>query len=182
MTVRRDYPRTNDQQILIYIGSAVMGRKLSQLILLFALAGTVFAANGQASIALSASAAGGDASQPLGDAAPTRWLDEVRAQRRALTQQRRAQIEARRRALDPLGTAQQDAREEAFHRRRNEIREMFEWDRQLFLNQSPWFRPLRPLPSPQPGPVPLPDTDSEHPAPKDWAPKDWNNGWYYRGW
>lgn len=151
-----------------------MGRMLLLLMFLVASVAEPLAAD-----APSAGASGGDLSpgdedirqQPGGG--PNRWLDEVRAQRRALAQQRRAQMEARRRALDPLGTAQQEAREEAFLRRRNEIRGMLEHDRQLFLNQAPWFRPLPPLP----GAKPRPDDDGEH-----LAPQDWDNGWYYRGW
>jgi hypothetical protein len=106
-----------------------------------------------------------------------RWLDEVRAQRQALQEQRRAQHEARRRAIDPIGAAQQEAREDAFFRRRQERREMLDQDRRSFVNQGPWAAPW-----PSPREALPPGEQGDRPAtPSDSLP-DWDNGWYFRGW
>ncbi len=128
---------------------------------------------------------GADAS----DGAPP-WLDAVRAQRQALQDLRRAEHQARRRALDPVGAARQEALEEKFFRRRQEIRDQMAEDRWLFLNFGPW---MAPLPSP-PGALPsgpratAPNPRSEPPRAADPAPgperepPEWNNGWYFHGW
>lgn len=125
-----------------------------------------------------------------------RWLEAVRAQRRALQERRRAQHQARRRALDPMGTARQEALEQELQRRRREMRDMIAQDRWLFLNFGPW---LAPMPSPPVGNAPAggptdppgePPADptgqtQEHtePVPRqmDELP-EWDNGWYFRGW
>ena len=121
----------------------------------------------------------------------SRWLDEVRAQRRALQEQRRAELDARRRAMNPVGAAQQEAREAEFLRRRQQRREMIEQDRKRFMSrglsaQDGWLpaspAPLSPAPlSPAPlSPVPLEPGD-EMPA-LNTAPRGWDNGWYFHGW
>ncbi|HCS92867.1 MAG: hypothetical protein N838_12915 [Thiohalocapsa sp. PB-PSB1] len=113
-----------------------------------------------------------------------RWLEEVRAQRRALQQQRRVQHKARRRAIDPQGSAKQEARREAFLRRRQQTLEKMDQDRRLFMNQYPWtqleaavplFEPPTHADKPPMGSAPD-DHGASYPLP------DWNNGWYYRGW
>jgi len=114
-----------------------------------------------------------------------RWLEEVRAQRQALQDQRRAQHDARRRAIDPVGAAQQEAREAEFLRRRQELRDNIEQDRRLFLNRglgsnggglSAW--PERPLGAP-----PIGDSVARPVyVPPARVPPDWDNGWYFRGW
>ncbi len=119
---------------------------------------------------------GGDTASAAVPRVP-RWLDEVRSQRRALQEQRRAQRDARRRAIDPVGAAQFGAREDAFLRRRQERQDMIEQDRRSFLNQGPWSTPWPPprpaVPSGEQGEVPTtPDAES----------LDWDNGWYFRGW
>ena len=122
------------------------------------------------------------------DLAP-RWLDAVRAQRRALQERRRAQHQARRRALDPVGTARQEALEQEFQRRRQEMRDMIAQDRWLFLNFGPW---LAPLPSPPGASLPSATSPPERATEPNSAPDDsqapvhelpdWDNGWYFRGW
>ena len=131
-----------------------------------------------------------------------RWLEEVRAQRRALQAQRRAQHEARRRAIDPVGAAQQQAREAEFLRRRQERRAGMEQDRRLFLNQGlgsdgggllAWPEQSLAPPIVDPGdsgratvPVPPDQVPPDHVppdyGPPDYVPPDWDNGWYFRGW
>lgn len=121
-----------------------------------------------------------------------RWLEEVRAQRRALHAQRRAAHQARHDALDPIGAAKRDQRREQMRRREEEVRERIETERRLYLNHGPWLSPLIPAP-PFPGDDPLaggslvdehPSQAPEAPAPRSdpLAPSDWNNLWYYRGW
>ena len=106
-----------------------------------------------------------------------RWLEEVRAQRQALQEQRRAQYEARRRAIDPVGAAQQEAREDAFFRRRQERRDMIDQDRRSFVNHGPWAAPW---PSLQEG-LSTGEQGDRPATPSDALP-DWDNGWYFRGW
>jgi hypothetical protein len=152
-----------------------------------------------------------DGEQPQGTAKPSapadnttedqdrspRWIDAVRAQRRAMQQRRRAEHEARRRAIDPVGTARQEARDQEFQRRRQEMRERIAEDRKLFLNSGPWRTPLPKPPEfapntwPEPpGLSPVPNKDHGRPdfpdagsqAPLRGDPAEWDNGWYYRGW
>ena len=111
----------------------------------------------------------------------SRWLDEVRAQRRSLQEERRAEYDARRRAMNPVGAAQQEAREAEFLRRRQQRREMIEQDRRLLLNrglsdQDGWLSASPVLLSPPPM-----EPGDEMPAPNS-VPPDWDNGWYFRGW
>lgn len=125
-----------------------------------------------------------------------RWLKEVRAQRRALQQQRRAAHQARQEALDPVGAAKREERQERRLRRRQEVREFLEHERRLYLNWGPWITPLVPRPPPSAGVDPLsqgsigssgttdgPQADA---APADGptipTPSDWDNGWYFNGW
>jgi hypothetical protein len=126
---------------------------------------------------------GEQVSPHAGESAPAaanrvpRWFEEVRAQRQALQEQRRAQYEARRRAIDPVGAAQQEAREDAFLRRRQERRDMIDQDRRLFQNQGPWATPW---PSPLES-VPAGEQGNMPATPGESLP-DWDNGWYFRGW
>jgi TolA-binding protein len=138
------------------------------------------------------------------------WLEEVRAQRRALHEQRRAAHRARRDALESITAAQREERQEQMRRRQEEVREMIESERRLYLNRGPWLSPLIPAPpypaddiltrgsllgeqaprepsSPQTGPSPSPSQNQDQsphssPDPVPLAPSDWNNLWYYRGW
>lgn len=118
-----------------------------------------------------------DESKPAAANRVPRWLEEVRAQRQALQEQRRAQHEARRMAIDPVGAAQQKAREDAFFRRRQERRDMINQDRRSFINQGPWALPWR---SPHEG-VSTGEQRVMPATPSDALP-DWDNGWYFRGW
>jgi hypothetical protein len=149
---------------------------------------------GQPATVTAAAAQAGSEPQtaPQGSPAPDdmvpRWLEAVRAQRRALQERRRAQHQARRRALDPVGTARQEAMEEEFQRRRQEMRDMIAQDRWLFLNFGPWLSPLPTPPgiSPPTGPA-APDSphdpaDETEPGPSAGDPPEWDNGWYFRGW
>jgi hypothetical protein len=120
-----------------------------------------------------------------------RWLEEVRAQRRALQQQRRAAHQARREALDPIGAAQREQRKDQLLRRRQELRNLIDQGRQYYLNQGPWLAPLAPKSEDD-----APETDSiaeqkrtspvESPRaeeqPAAMTPSEWNNLWYYKGW
>lgn len=121
------------------------------------------------------------------DGTVPRWLEAVRAQRRALQQQHQAAHEARRQALDPVGSAQREARRERFLQRRQERRELIESERRRYWNSGPW---LDPLPSPARPPLagpgsPAPEEPAQ-PAPdrerQAMPPPDWDNLWYYRGW
>lgn len=117
-----------------------------------------------------------------------RWLEEVRAQRRALHEQRRAAHQARIDALDPMGSAKRDQRQELQRRRQEERRELIENERRLYLNYGPWLRPLAPRPPQAAELDPLSggslESRGEQPSnstsPR--TPLDWNNLWYYNGW
>ncbi|WP_462320794.1 hypothetical protein [Halochromatium sp.] len=122
-----------------------------------------------------------------------RWLEEVRAQRRALREQRRAAHKARLEALDPIGTAKRDERKELIRRRQEEMRDLIESERLLYLNRGPWISPLAPRPPLRPKLDPLaggsldpqqPEHGEQQPTDStdSQAPSDWNNLWYYRGW
>lgn len=124
-----------------------------------------------------------DYSDPL-----PQWLDEVKAQRQAWEERRRAAkeaVHARRRQHDPWGAAQHEAREQESQRRRDAIIEQFERDRDTF--QAPWAGPRdQGPPSPQPdtgAPQPtVPDSTALNPAdPGSYPPSGWDNRWYYRG-
>ena len=118
------------------------------------------------------------------------WLDEVKAQRQAWEERRRAAkeaVHARRRQNDPWGAAQHEAREQESQRRRDAIVEQFERDRDAF--HTPWPGPRDqspPPPQPQPGAVApqptAPDSAALNPAdPSSYPPSGWDNRWYYRG-
>jgi hypothetical protein len=101
-----------------------------------------------------------------------RWLDDVRAQRRAVQKMRRAQ---------------QDARKDEFLRRRHEILDMMENDRRLFRNHGPWLEPLPPAPLPPSLEPPEDgmsgfDDDTGGNTHHHYPPPGWDNGWYYNGW
>lgn len=127
--------------------------------------------------------------QALPEGTP-RWLDAVRAQRRAQQDRRRAEHSARRRALDPLGAARQEARKQEFLRRRREVQDQMAENRRWFRNFGPW---MAPLPSP-PGTlqaVPGASTADTEAPPESASPStpstgqppsEWNNGWYFNGW
>lgn len=117
-----------------------------------------------------------------------RWLEEVRAQRRALHEQRRAAHQARIDAFDPIGSAKRDERHERQRRRQEERRELIESERRLYLNRGPWLSPLAPRPPPSAELDPLArgslESRSQQPAQgaSPETPSDWNNLWYYNGW
>jgi hypothetical protein len=75
-----------------------------------------------------------------------RWLGEVRAQRRAWEERRKAareSFEARRRGAGPWGSAQHEAWEEEVERRREARRQQREQERELFRSLGPTEPPLR---------------------------------------
>jgi hypothetical protein len=122
------------------------------------------------------------------------WLDEVRAQRQAREERRRAQkeaMDARLRWINPWGAAQKEARERETQRRRELFREQIERDRQAFRNQIPWQFELDPWQEgishpPAPLPPPLgtdaPDVAGPTDPPASSYPlPGWDNRWYYRG-
>ena len=132
---------------------------------------------------------------PIAEPEPVRqWLDEVRAQRQAREERRRADKEARdahRRWIDPWGAAQKEAREQETRRRRMELMEHVERDRQEFRNWGPWgFRPNpwqeKPVRSPAVTPRPK-DADAApaiplgDPQASSYPLPGWDNRWYYRG-
>ncbi len=81
----------------------------------------------------------------------TPWLDEVRAQRRAWEERRKAAheaFEARHRATDPWGAAQHDAWEDEVDRRREARRQQMEQDREHFRALAPPAPPVPPWPEP----------------------------------
>ena len=132
---------------------------------------------------------------PPAEPEPVRqWLDEVRAQRYAREERRRADKEARearRRWIDPWGAAQQEVREQENQRRRNAFLDHIERDREAFRNQVPWRFEQGPWPDA------IPETAGEltgsaandpprAPAPPalrtpTYPPPGWDNRWYYRG-
>ena len=121
------------------------------------------------------------------------WLEEVKAQRRAREQRRRAAkeaINARRRLTDPWGAAHQEAHEKESQRRHDAMMEQIERDREAFREQGPWQGPgamdLRPPPPPVPPPSSAgtqPDGGSSQGSPGTpaYPPSGWDNRWYYRG-
>ncbi len=152
-----------------------MRRSYASLLLLLPLCATIQAQEIPAAPPSLADAALGQVDSAAAGA--PRWLEEVRAQRRALQEKRRAQHEARKRAIDPAGAAQQEAREEEFLRRRQEMHDMIEADRRLFMNHGPRISPVPALPA-----TSAPDDVSYPPTRPGYVPPDWDNGWYFRGW
>ena len=132
--------------------------------------------------------------QPGGYADPAdQWLEEVRAQRRAREERRRAAkeaISARRRLTDPWGAAHQEAHEKEIQRRHDAMMEQIERDREAFREQGPW-RDSDPIdPGPPPPPVAPPVSSGTQPEAggsqgpagvPTYPPSGWNNRWYYRG-
>jgi hypothetical protein len=120
---------------------------------------------------------------PQSQPAFSRWLNEVRAQRRAQQAQRRAARQARHEAMNPLGAAQREQRQEQFQRHREEVREYMEQERRHYLNFGPWLTPMIP-PPPPPGVPQSTGEPAEPPAATSPAPvpQDWDNRWYYNGW
>jgi len=125
------------------------------------------------------------------------WLDEVRAQRQAREERRRAAKEAmgaRRRWLDPWGAAQQEAWEQETQRRRDAFMEKVERDRKAFRSHSPWGPPHNPWRDEAPALGPGPEfrspssPDTAEAAGQAVTPAEpypplhgWDNRWYYRG-
>lgn len=117
------------------------------------------------------------------------WLEEVKAQRRAREERRRAAkeaINARRRLTDPWGAAHQEAHEKENQRRRDAMREQIERDRETFREQGPWHDPGPMDLSPPPPPISSgtqPEAGgSQGPAGTPaYPPSGWDNRWYYRG-
>jgi hypothetical protein len=119
------------------------------------------------------------------------WLDEVRAQRRALLEQRRAARQARQEARDPIGSAQREERQAWLRRRQEERRSRIETLHRPYLNHGPWLMPLAPS---RPGADLEQDRDGESvsmPQPTDQGSDHqdptpgsggWNNLWYFNGW
>lgn len=132
---------------------------------------------------------------PAAEPEPVRqWLDEVRAQRQAREERRRADKEvrdARRRWIDPWGAAQQEAREQETRRRRNAFFEHIERDREALRNQVPWGFPRDPWQEEATGsqaetPLSTPAdatgvSRQPVPNPSPYPPTGWDNRWYYRG-
>ena len=132
---------------------------------------------------------------PIAEPEPFRqWLDEVRAQRHAREARRRADKEARnarRRWIDPWGAALQEAREQESLRRRQELIEHVERDREEFRKRVPWrFRPnpWQERADRSPAETPPPE-DAEaasaippgEPHASSYPLPGWDNLWYYRG-
>jgi hypothetical protein len=124
------------------------------------------------------------------------WLDEVRAQRRAWEERRRAAkeaIDARRRWINPWGAAQKEAREKENQRRREAFMEHIEREREAFRSGAPWGSAPGPWEeAPQTDKVPHmpgppesrgPEGSDEVPTgPSPYPqPPGWDNRWYYRG-
>jgi hypothetical protein len=131
---------------------------------------------------------------PTSEADPmAKWLDEVRAQRRAWEARRRAAkeaIDAHRRWVDPWGAAQHEAREKETERRRQAFREQIERDREIFRNQPPWnslFDPLDQSLGMFPDDRSALDSDEATARqdslspPSEYQLPGWDNRWYYRG-
>jgi hypothetical protein len=123
-----------------------------------------------------------------------RWLDEVKAQRRAREERRRAAkeaMDARRRWIDPWGAAQQQAREQEIQRRHEALMEHIERDRKTFRNQVPWgflYSPWESETTTPPAEIPpSAGTDSSGmagqaaPNTSPYPLPGWDNRWYYRG-
>jgi len=116
------------------------------------------------------------------------WLGEVKAQRRAWEERRRATreaINARRRLSDPWGAAHLESHEKESQRRRDAMMEQIERDRETFREEGPWQLPSpmdeRPPPPPAAA-VPPGAGDSQSPAAApSYPPSGWDNRWYYRG-
>lgn len=131
------------------------------------------------------------ASEPM-----PQWLDEVRAQRQAREERRRAAkkaIGARRRWIDPWGAAQKEAWEQETQRRRDAFKEKVERDREAFRSQAPWA----PTPTPwwdqgtglvsgpelhsQSNPDTAETTGQTLSPTEPFSLPGWDNRWYYRG-
>jgi len=118
-----------------------------------------------------------------------RWLDEVRAQRQKIRQERRRAVHEARRRIDPWGAARQERREQETQRRHDTFLEHIERDREAFRNQGPWQ--LRQVPRQGEAPrfsAPQPPTDAAAgasaqtpPRMPTYPPPGWDNRWYYRG-
>lgn len=121
------------------------------------------------------------------------WLEEVKAQRRAWEERRRATkeaINARRRLTDPWGAAHQEAHEKENQRRRDAMMDQIERDRETLREQGPWTatgpKDLGPPPPPAAPPIsagapPEPGGTDGPVEPPAYPPSGWNNRWYYRG-
>jgi hypothetical protein len=124
------------------------------------------------------------------------WLDEVRAQRQAWEERRRAAkevINARRREIDPWGAAKQEAWEEENQRRREAFLQRIEREREVFRSQAPWGTAQTPWQDKPPDQDSRPEAMPQgHETVQDPTSKrdpyspypmlpGWDNRWYYRG-
>ena len=125
------------------------------------------------------------------------WLDEVRAQRRAREERRRAAKEARdarRRLIDPWGAAQMEARAEQHKRRRDAFREEIDRKREALRSQAPWATPPSRWPEAPKESTALESSTDSGTVPEPLEPEEpgnsrhpylplpgWDNRWYYRG-
>jgi hypothetical protein len=134
---------------------------------------------------------------PAGASPPepiSEWLAEVRAQRQASEDRRRAQkeaMDAHRRWIDPWGAAQKEARDQATQRRHEAFMEHIERDRQAFRNLAPWrFEPdpwqedtsrSTAEPPPSRGTDAAGIAGKTPPSASPYSLPGWDNLWYYRG-
>jgi hypothetical protein len=135
------------------------------------------------------------AAMPVTPEPYNQWLDEVRAQRQAREERRRAAkeaIDARRRWIDPWGAAEQEAREQEVQRRRDAFKEKIEREREVFRTQTPWSPPRAPWEDSPTEPESAQTAGTEAgtsapleqpvaPPPLPYTPPGWDNRWYYRG-
>lgn len=116
-----------------------------------------------------------------------RWLDAVRAQRKAWEEGRRASREAMdeyHRQHSPRPHTEAQARQEDYRQRREAFFERIERERDWFRTQVPWQ-----MPSPPEPPVPYEPAEMANPSapPETLSPPafpalpGWDNRWYYQG-
>jgi len=122
------------------------------------------------------------------------WLDEVRAQRQAREERRRAAKEAmdeRRRHINPRGAAKQEAWEQETQRRRDVFMEKIERDRRAFRDRAPWGPTHNPWqdkgldtraePRSSSNPNSAQGTGQALTPSSPYPLPGWDNRWYYRG-
>ncbi len=142
-------------------------RRAGALLLLAALAGVTAVRAADPVPAPAAPGEGAPTGVGPGDAdSGVPWLQEVRAQRQA--------IEERRRANRAAFAAQREAREDRREARRARL------ERDWAARQGLYPPPVEPPPPPAaPDPAAAAAQSAAAPAPA--APPDWNNVWYFRG-
>ncbi|WP_141699075.1 hypothetical protein [Candidatus Thiosymbion oneisti] len=132
-------------------------------------------------------------STPSAEPQPVRrWLDEVRAQRQKIRQERRRAAREARRRIDPWGAARQEIREQETQRRHDTFLEHIERDRETFRNQVPWQLRQSPWqeetsgfsapPLPSPADAATGASGQASPQTLTYPLPGWDNPWYYRGW